>query len=103
MKKLQYAKRVCLVPSHLVRLFKQPKFYLGMVISVPCGLLGAAIKYLELDTEGMLLHGVINDNAAYRIEELSCSRTLRRLSVRHKHREDVVVKSRLKIHLDYGR
>lgn len=65
MEKLQYAKQVCLVPSHLVRLFRQPKFFLAMVISLPSGVMGAAIKYLHLDAPGGILHGVINDNAVY--------------------------------------
>lgn len=65
MKKLQYSKKVCLAPGHIVKLFRQPKFYLGFAISLPCGLLGASIKHFDLDAEGGLFHGVINDTAAY--------------------------------------
>jgi len=62
---LAYTPWVCLHPTNVMRMFRQPKFYVSLAISIPCGLLGGLLKYWQSEISPNMLRNVITDNAVY--------------------------------------
>eukprot|EP00930_Biecheleria_cincta_P000817 TRINITY_DN102013_c0_g1_i1.p1 TRINITY_DN102013_c0_g1~~TRINITY_DN102013_c0_g1_i1.p1 ORF type:complete len:410 (+),score=55.65 TRINITY_DN102013_c0_g1_i1:99-1232(+) len=62
---LAYTPWVCLHPTNVIRMFKQPKFYVALGISIPCGFLGGLLKYWQTEINPNMLKSVITDNAVY--------------------------------------
>lgn len=62
---LAYTPWVCLHPTNIIRMFQQPKFYVALGISIPCGFLGGLLKYWQTAINPNMLKNVIADNAVY--------------------------------------
>lgn len=65
MESLAYQESVCPHPFDMRFLAKQQKLWLALVVSIPCGLLGGALKYYQVNYSSELLTTVLKDNAAY--------------------------------------
>eukprot|EP00931_Biecheleriopsis_adriatica_P077191 TRINITY_DN50801_c0_g1_i1.p1 TRINITY_DN50801_c0_g1~~TRINITY_DN50801_c0_g1_i1.p1 ORF type:complete len:395 (-),score=64.78 TRINITY_DN50801_c0_g1_i1:43-1227(-) len=65
MDKLLYQRWVCLSGRNILLLFRQPKVYLALAISVPCGFMGGLLKFWQLYINEGKFAGVMNDNSAF--------------------------------------
>lgn len=65
MENLTYQPWVCLTPVNLMKLLKQRKLWLAWAVAVPCGILGAALKYYVKEVESERFKGVIQNTAFY--------------------------------------
>eukprot|EP00930_Biecheleria_cincta_P008431 TRINITY_DN10986_c0_g1_i2.p1 TRINITY_DN10986_c0_g1~~TRINITY_DN10986_c0_g1_i2.p1 ORF type:complete len:384 (-),score=65.12 TRINITY_DN10986_c0_g1_i2:53-1204(-) len=65
---LKYTSYVCVTPSNILGLLKQPKFYVALAIAIPCGIIGGGLKYViknYYDPAKDPLRGLINTNEVY--------------------------------------
>eukprot|EP00930_Biecheleria_cincta_P064396 TRINITY_DN49986_c0_g1_i1.p1 TRINITY_DN49986_c0_g1~~TRINITY_DN49986_c0_g1_i1.p1 ORF type:complete len:376 (-),score=82.30 TRINITY_DN49986_c0_g1_i1:305-1432(-) len=62
---LAYQESVCPHPFDMRFLAKQPKLWLALIVSIPCGMLGGALKYYQVNYNPEFLTTVLKDNAAY--------------------------------------
>jgi len=67
---LSYAPYVCLYPSNLLLLTRQPKFYIALTIALPCGFFGGFLKFWQQEVDSSRFKGVVTQDAAYKT--LSC-------------------------------
>mmetsp|Transcript_70814 Transcript_70814/g.124996 ORF Transcript_70814/g.124996 Transcript_70814/m.124996 type:complete len:375 (+) Transcript_70814:69-1193(+) len=65
MDSLQYSANVCITPANLMRLFKQPKFWIAMAVAFPCGIVGGGLRAYQTYTSDTTLQSVITNNAPY--------------------------------------
>lgn len=64
--RLHYDDRnVCIWPQALVRITRQPRFWNALGISIPCGLLGAGLKYWQNHIDEFKFAGVVTESGAY--------------------------------------
>lgn len=62
---LQYQPQVCLTLTNLGKLFHQPKLWLAVAVALPCGLIGASMKYYTKYIEENKFESVITSPAFY--------------------------------------
>jgi len=65
MSNLAYEQYVCPSPNNLYKMMLQPKVYLALAISVPCGLTGAGLKIYQDNVDAKFMASVITDETAY--------------------------------------
>lgn len=65
METLGYAPYVCLYPGSILRLLKQPKLYVALVVAMPAAVFGGSLKYWQKHVDPDRLKGVIKEDACY--------------------------------------
>lgn len=62
MRKLSYSNWTCIVPSNILLVFCQRKFWLACLIAFPCGLIGAGVKIAKIE----MVDKFVQDQAVYK-------------------------------------
>jgi len=70
MDSLAYAPYVCLYPSNLLQLTRQPKLYIALAIALPCGFAGGFLKFYQQEINPGKFKDLVTQDAAYKT--LSC-------------------------------
>jgi len=65
MESLGYMPYVCVYPGSILRLLKQPKLYVALVVALPAAILGGSLKYWQKYIEPGKFSGVIKEDACY--------------------------------------
>lgn len=66
-KRLKYEDdRVCFSLTNGLKILRQPRFWVALLVSIPCGVLGAVLKYCETSTEMRNIANILlGNNGAY--------------------------------------
>jgi predicted membrane chloride channel (bestrophin family) len=66
-KRLRYEDdRVCVTPTSCFKILRQPRFWIALAISIPCGIIGALLKWAENhNTSKYVANILVNNSGAY--------------------------------------
>eukprot|EP00930_Biecheleria_cincta_P034535 TRINITY_DN23861_c0_g1_i1.p1 TRINITY_DN23861_c0_g1~~TRINITY_DN23861_c0_g1_i1.p1 ORF type:complete len:373 (-),score=44.82 TRINITY_DN23861_c0_g1_i1:187-1305(-) len=64
-KSLAYGAYTCLTPGNLLRLAYQPKVYVTLLISLPCGLFGGALRFMNNQPGATKMENFLKDDSVF--------------------------------------